>query len=118
MTDIIIFVIVAVAVGFGLYSMLKQSKKKGGCCSSSDYKLKKKKLTNVKYQKVFHVEGMHCSHCKDRVEEEVNHLLHVAGTVDLKSGELIVSYAEDVDDEVIKSRLERVGYTVTGIEKK
>ena len=37
----------------------------------------------------------------------------IAGRVDLKKGELTVSYAEDAPDEIIKAKIERAGYTVT-----
>ena len=56
---------------------------------------------------------MHCDHCKNRVEEVVGDIKGVAGKVNLKKGELTVSYAEEVDDELIKSRIERAGYKVT-----
>ena len=36
----------------------------------------------------------------------------VAAKVDLRKNELTVSYAENVDDEIIISRIERAGYTV------
>ena len=55
---------------------------------------------------------MHCEHCKARVEEVVNDIQGVSGSVNLKKGILTVSYAEDVDDELIKSKIERVGYKV------
>ena len=54
-----------------------------------------------------------CEHCKNRVEEAVNDIKGVAGRVDLKKGELTVSYAEDIADEIIKAKIERTGYTVT-----
>lgn len=112
MTDVIIIAIVAVALLLGIRSMVKHFKRQGGCCGSADYKPKKKKLKNIKYQKTFKVEGMHCVHCKARVEEAVNDIKGVAGSVNLKRGELTVSYAEDVADEVIKSKIERAGYKV------
>lgn len=92
--------------------MVKHFKGKGGCCGGGDYKPRKKKLSHVLYTKTFQVEGMHCEHCKNRVEEVVGDIQGVAGKVDLKKGELIVSYAEDVDDEIIKSRIQRAGYIV------
>ena len=55
---------------------------------------------------------MHCEHCKNRVEEVVNDIGGVAAKVDLRKNELTVSYAENVDDEIIISRIERAGYTV------
>ena len=56
---------------------------------------------------------MHCEHCKRRVEEAVNNIKGVAGRVDLKKEELTVSYAQDADDEIIKAKIGRAGYTVT-----
>ena len=55
---------------------------------------------------------MHCEHCKARVEEVINDIQGVSGSVDLKNGTLTVSYAENVEDELIQSKIERAGYTV------
>jgi len=112
MTDGIIIAILVVALFFGIRATVKHFARKGGCCGSADYKPKKKKLSKVLYQKNFKVEGMHCEHCKARVEEVVNDIQGVFGSVNLKKGILTVSYAEDVDDELIKSKIERVGYKV------
>ena len=118
MENYIIIAIIAVAIGFGINSAVKHFKGQGGCCGGGSYKPKKKKLKNVLYQKTFKVEGMHCDHCKNRVEEVVNDIKGVAGKVNLKKGELCVSYAEEVTDEVIKARIEKAGYKVTGLEGK
>lgn len=112
MTDVVIIAILAVALFFGIRSAVKHFTRKSGCCGSAEYKPRKKKLSKVLYQKTFLVEGMHCERCKARVEEVVNDIKGVAGSVNLKKGELTVSYAEDVEDELIKSKLERVGYKV------
>lgn len=117
MVDYIIIAILALAVVLGIYSSIKHFKGQGGCCGGGSYKPKKKRLSDVLYRKTFKVEGMHCDHCKNRVEEVVNDIKGIAGKVNLKKGELIVSYAEEVDDELIKSRIERVGYKVTEIWK-
>lgn len=58
--------------------------------------------------------GMHCEHCKVRVEEAVNDIKGAAGKVDLKKGLLTVSYAESLDDEQVKQKVERAGYHLTG----
>ncbi len=60
---------------------------------------------------------MHCDHCRNRVEEIVNDMKGIAGRVDLKKGELTVSYAEAVEDDQIKARIEKAGYTVTEIKQ-
>ena len=59
---------------------------------------------------------MHCDHCKTRVEEVVNDIKGVSGKVNLKRGELTVSYEEEVDNERIKNRIEKAGYAVTEIK--
>ena len=107
---IIVGIIAVVGVIAGIYTA-KHFKGKGGCCGGG-YRTKKKKLANVLYEKTFKVEGMHCENCKTRVEKVVNDMKGVAGRADLKKNELTVSYAEEVDDELIKARLQRAGYTV------
>ena len=112
MADGIIVAILVVVVFLGIRSTAKHFVGKSGCCGGSDYKPKKKKLANVNYKKVFKVEGMHCEHCKRRVEEAVNDIRGVAGIVNLKKGELTVSYEQDIEDSVIIEKLEKRGYSV------
>ena len=102
----IILLIAAIAVTY----TVKHFKGEGGCCGGGSFKPKKKKLKNIKYTKTFRVDGMHCEHCKGRVEEVVNDIKGVAGRVNLKKNELTVSYAEDVADEMIIAKIERAGY--------
>lgn len=113
MENIIIIAIVLLAAALGLRETIKHFKGKGGCCGGGSYKPKKKKLPCVLYQKTFQVGGMHCEHCRQRVEEIVNDMKGLAGRVNLKTGELTVSYAQDTDDAQIIARIERAGYTVT-----
>ena len=106
--NIILLVLVVVVVAIGLWSTVRHFRGKG------DYKPRKKKLSHVAGQKTFQVEGMHCEHCKVRVEEAVNDIKGAAGKVDLKKGLLTVSYAESLDDEQVKQKVERAGYHLTG----
>ncbi len=112
MENLVIIVILVVIAAFGAYSTVKHFKGQSGCCGGSAYKPRKKKLPQVLYQKSFRVEGMHCEHCKSRVEEAVNDIKGAAGRVNLKKGILTVSYAGEVDDELIKARVERAGYKI------
>ena len=107
----IIVLIAVIAIG----TLVKRSGRKGCCGGVSDYKPRKKKLKNVIATKVFAVDGMHCEKCANRVTEVVNDITGVAGVVDLKKGIVTVSYEQEVADEQIKARIERVGYTVTEI---
>lgn len=112
MENLIIIAVIIIALAIGVVSAVKHFKGKGGCCGGGSYKPKRKKLKNVLYKKTFKVDGMHCEHCKNRIEEVVNDINGIAGRVDLGKGELTVSYAEEVSDELIKSKIERAGYTV------
>lgn len=113
MTNLIIVLLIVFAAGAGIVSALRHFQGKGSCCGGGDYKPKQKKLSHVVAQKTFQVDGMHCKNCKIRVEEIVNDIKGVSGAVDLKNGILTVSYAEEVPDDLIQSRIERAGYIVT-----
>lgn len=116
MENIVIILVIALIAVFAVRSAAKHFQGKGGCCGGSDYTPKKKRLDHVAYKKTFHVDGMECEHCKNRVTEVVNDIPGVAGAVDLKKGVVVVSYAQNVDDALIKERIERAGYTVSAIE--
>lgn len=114
MTDYLILGVIAVAVMIGLISTARHFKGQGGCCGGGGYRPKRKKLKHIQYQKTFLIQGMHCDHCKARVEEVVNDIPGVAGQADYKKGELKISYEKEVPDDLIRSRLHRAGYPVTG----
>lgn len=117
MENVIIICIIIIVIAVGIYSTVKHFKGESGCCGGGGYKPKRKKLSVVLYTKTFRIAGMHCERCKNRVEEIVNDIQGTSGRVNLKKGELKVSYAQDVDDETIRSRIERVDYAVTEITK-
>ena len=110
MIDYIIMAVLVIAVIAGIIYTVKHFRGQSSCCGGGTYKPKRKKLNNVKYTKTFKVEGMHCDACSIRVQETINDLRGISASVDLKKGILVVSYAEDVDDAVIISRVERVGF--------
>ena len=112
MENYIIIGIIIVIAFFAVRTIVKRKGRKGCCGSGSDYKPRKKKLKNVIATKVFVVDGMHCEKCANRVTEVVN---DIPGVVDLKKGIITVSYEQEVADEQIKAKIERVGYTVTEI---
>lgn len=115
MDNYIIIVVLCVIAIAAIGTLFKRSGRKGCCSSGSDYKPRKKKLNRVIATKVFRVEGMHCEKCSNRVTEVVNDIPGIAGVVNLKKGTLTVSYEQEVSDEQIKARIERVGYTVTNL---
>ena len=115
MENYIIIGIIIVIAFFAVRTIVKRKGRKGCCGSGSDYKPRKKKLQAVIATRIFVVDGMHCEKCANRVTEVVNDITGVAGVVDLKKGIVTVSYEQEVSDEQIKAKIERVGYTVTEI---
>lgn len=111
---IVMGILVVIAV-IAVSTLVKRAGRKGCCGSSGDYKPRKKKLKNVIATKVFVVDGMHCEKCAGRVTEIINDFQGCAGVVDLKKGIVTVSYEQEVPDEQVRARIERVGYTVKEI---
>lgn len=111
MENYIIIAVIILIAAVAVRSSVKHFKGQGGCCGGGDYKPKNKKLSKIICKKTFKVSGMHCKHCIRRVEEAVNDIKGAAGKVNLKKGELIVSFSEEVDDKVIISKVEKAGYT-------
>lgn len=115
MENIVIVVILGIILLAGMSYTVKHFKGKGGCCGSGDLKLKRKKLDKVLYTKTYKVDGMKCNACKTRVEETVNDIRGLSASVNLKSKEFVVSFGEQVDDEVIFKKLRRLGYEISKI---
>ena len=111
----ILFVLLTAAVAVGIWYTIRHFRGEGGCCGGGGYRPRKKKLSHVMGEKTFRVEGMHCEHCKVRVEEAVNDIHGAAGRADWKKGLLTVLYSQPVDDGQIKQRVEKAGYRITGV---
>lgn len=118
MENYIIVGILLVVIVLALYSSRKHFKGEGGCCGGGgEVKTKKKKLSEpVVAVKVIHIEGMHCEHCKNRVERQINELDGAAARVDLKKKTAVVSMSREISDEELKAAVEAGDYQVTGIE--
>lgn len=112
METYVILAVLAMIVFFAVRSSVKHFKGQGGCCGGGDYTPRKKKLHQVTGKKTFVVAGMHCENCASRVMEAVNDIPHVSAQAKWKTGQVIVSYEQEVPDEVICSCIERAGYRV------
>ena len=111
MENIIVIVLLVIIVLFALRATIKRLKGKGG----GGYKPKKKKLKTVIEKKTFYVKGMHCEHCKNRIEESVNCIAGVSATVNLKKNQVLVEYETPVDDTSIINQIEKLGYAVMSV---
>ena len=113
------YIIIAVLAGIVIIAILRSIKhfKGGGCCGSGGNTIRdKKSLTAPKIgEKVMTIEGMNCENCEIRVENALNRLDHVACKVSWKKKNAVISYSEEVSDEMLKETVERLGYQVTQI---
>ena len=114
MENVMILVLLVLAVAIGIWYTVRHFKGEGGCCGGGSYKPRRKKLAHVVGERTFRVEGMHCEHCKTRVEEAVNDIHGAAGRADWKKGLLTVQYSEPVEDEQMKRKVEKAGYQFLG----
>lgn len=71
----------------------------------------KKKGERKNMKKEIYVKGMMCDHCKNRVKQE---LLKIKGVydvrIDLKTGKVELDLSEDINNEVLKAKIEELGY--------
>ena len=113
------YVIIGIWLVVLILAVLRAKKhfKGGGCCGSGSNTIRdKKSLTAPKIgEKVMTIEGMHCENCEIRVENALNRLDHVACKVSWKKKNAVISYSEEVSDEMLKETVERLGYQVTQI---
>ena len=61
-------------------------------------------------EKIYKVEGMHCSHCSARVEKALAEM-GLKVSVSLEKGEVAVS-GDTINDAVIKETIEDLGFDV------
>lgn len=70
---------------------------------------------DVKMEKILHIEGMMCNHCKLRVEKALNSLDGVSAEVNLEAHSAKVSLSKVISDETLKKAVTDAGYEVTRI---
>jgi cation transport ATPase len=63
--------------------------------------------------KRIYVKGMQCEHCSNAVKKELLTLEEVNNVeVDLKTGRVDLELSKDIDNEVLKKKIEEVGYEI------
>ncbi len=62
-------------------------------------------------KKVYKVDGMHCSGCAKRVTEALSRSCEIKKvSVNLDSKEVLVSFAKEENDDLVKSIIENLGF--------
>lgn len=121
MGTFIICILLILLILYALRSSLKHFKGEGGCCgggSDVKEKLVKKKLNGpVIQEKVVHIQGMHCDHCRISVENAINSLDGVCAKVNLNKNLAVVQYERPCDDADIIRAVTGAGFEVENIHK-
>jgi len=69
-------------------------------------------------KKILTIEGMSCGNCQHHVEEGLKELESVTSVeVNLETKTATVESADEIADDVLKSTISEVGYSVTGISE-
>ena len=70
-------------------------------------------------KKIITIEGMHCEHCKKRVETALNEITGIKNAkVDLKNKTATVNLKEEISDEIILNSVKELGFEPLKIEIK
>ena len=112
MQDLIILGILVLVIIIGTVYTVNHFKGKSGCCGGGNTYISKKKLKKVIAKKTFIIEGMTCENCVARVLRYVNDIDGVAGKVNLRKKELLISMEREVSDEEIIIAVTKAGYQV------
>ncbi len=119
MGTVIVAVLLAAVVFFAVRSSLPHFRGEGGCCGGSGEKPEKKKLEGKEIaEKIVHIEGMHCEHCKNSVESAINRLEGAVAHVSLRKKFAVVKMDRMISDEELRTAVEGAAFKVTGIERK
>lgn len=110
-------IICAVLLLICIYSAVSYKKKlTSGCCGAEadpKVKPKDKNLSHYNYEYKIGIDGMTCSHCKERVENAFNSLDGTAANVKLKEKCAYVYTKQPLDIKKARETVIRSGYTFT-----
>ena len=115
MANIIIVLILAAMVGYGIYSYVHHLTRGGGCCGERDAAAKKVKVedhnkAHYPHTLVMGVDGMTCQNCQRHVENALNTLPDTLAEVNLSARNVTVWTKVDADEEVIRKAIRDAGY--------
>ncbi len=117
MQNAVIIVILIVILIPAIKSTITHFKGEGACCGGPKEAPVKKKIAGkpIKILRV-HIEGMQCDNCKNRVERHLDDIDGVVAKVKLSRKNAKVFLYKEVDENLIKETIEKLDFTVTGIE--
>lgn len=115
MANIIIVLILAALVGYGIYSYVHHLTRGGGCCGERDAAAKKVKVedhnkAHYPHTLVMGVDGMTCQNCQRHVENALNVMPGTWATVDLAAQNVTILTKDEADEDAIRQAIRDAGY--------
>ena len=115
MANIIIVLILAAAVGYGIYSFVHHLHCGGGCCGEHEAAAKKVRVadrdrSHYPHQLVLGVDGMTCQNCQRRVENALNAMPGTWAAADLAAQQVSILTKEAPDETAIRQAIRDAGY--------
>ena len=113
--NVIIILIMAVGIVFGVRSILRSAAGKS-CCSGGDSIVKigpsDDDRSHYPYRAEATVEGMTCENCAQRVTNALNSLDDVWATVNLKKNSVSILLKQNDVEEALIEAVSKTGYTM------
>lgn len=115
MANIIIVLILAAAVGYGIYSFVHHLRCGGGCCGEHEAAAKKVRVadrdrSHYPHRLVLGVDGMTCQNCQRHVENALNAMTDTLAEADLSAQKVTVWTKADADEDAIRQAIRDAGY--------
>lgn len=113
MATVIICVILVVFIVIGIRSMVKRAAQ--GCCGGGDVKHVKtdKNTSHYTYKYTMGIEGMHCKHCTQTVENALNSLGGIYAKADLKNKSAVIYSNIECDSTKWTNAVNSCGFTAS-----
>lgn len=119
----IIILLIIVVIAFAAFKSYGK-KLESGCCGGGDSKtvkrdrVKDKNKANYPYKAVITIDGMVCSNCSKHIENELNKIDGIWAKVDLASRTGEILSKSEIDEAVIRKRVNSLGgYTVLDFKR-
>ena len=115
MANVIIVLLLAAAVGYGIYSFIHHLRHGGGCCGEHDAPAKKVRAADTNkshypHRLVMGVDGMTCQNCQRRVENALNAMPGTWAAADLAAQQVSILTKESPDEAAIRQAIRDAGY--------
>lgn len=123
MADMIMILILIGSIALAVYGIVHRMRYGSSCCGSKTPPQKKVKVadrnkTNYPFKYVLSVEGIYCSNCARRIENEFNKTAGRWATTDLARKEVSLLTKREENEKDLAAIVASAGYTMLSCERR